>query len=160
MTTLQNNPDVNSHDTAVALPGEPYAAIPGLTQTPGRWLHGWTPEVATQWAGGGRQVARVNLAVSVFAEFLGFALWAIWSIVVPQLPAAGFTLTVDQMFWLVSVPSLVGATLRIPYTFAVPRFGGRNWTIVSALLLLIPALGLVWAVNNPCLLYTSDAADE
>ena len=37
------------------------------------------------------------------------------------------------------MPSLVGATLRIPYTFMVPSFGGRNWTIVSALLLLIPS---------------------
>ena len=54
------------------------------------------------------------------------------------------------MFWLVSVPSLVGANvLRIPYTLAVPRFGGRNWTIVSALLLLVPCLGLAWAVGQP-----------
>ncbi|WP_228389414.1 MFS transporter [Cumulibacter manganitolerans] len=149
MTTLQNGPTVRPTDTETSTPGQPYRALPGLTETPGRWLHGWQPESAAQWRAGGRQVARVNLAVSVFAEFLGFAVWAIWSIVVPQLPAAGFALTVDQMFWLVSVPSLVGATLRIPYTFAVPRFGGRNWTIVSALLLLVPALGLAWVVNHP-----------
>ena len=115
----------------------------------GRWLDHWNPENAQQWADQGRGIARRNLVVSIFAEFLGFAVWAVWSIVVPQLPAAGFDLTIDQMFWLVALPALVGATLRIPYTFAVPVFGGRNWTIVSALLLLLPISGLVWAVQRP-----------
>jgi NNP family nitrate/nitrite transporter-like MFS transporter len=31
----------------------------------------------------------------------------------------------------------------VPYTFAVARFGGRNWTIASALLLLIPTIAAV-----------------
>ena len=108
-----------------------------------------TLRTARCWQGGGRAVARRNLVLSIFAEFLGFAVWALWSIVVPQLNGVGFALTIDQMFWLVSVPALVGATLRIPYTLAVPTFGGRNWTVVSALLLLLPALGLAWAVSNP-----------
>ncbi|WP_370634432.1 MFS transporter [Actinotalea sp. Marseille-Q4924] len=76
-------------------------------------------------------------------------MWASWSIVVPQLASVGFTLTVDQQFWLIALPSLVGATLRIPYTFAVPLFGGRNWTIVSALLLLLPASALAFVVTRP-----------
>ncbi len=120
-----------------------------LTFRRGRWIDGWDPEDGEQWRTVGRAVARRNLGLSVFAEFLGFAVWALWSIVVPRLPDAGFALTVDQMFWLIAVPSLVGATLRIPYTFAVPVFGGRNWTVVSALLLLLPAGALVWAVQNP-----------
>lgn len=120
-----------------------------LARRPGRWLVHWDPEDPGQWHREGSAVARRNLGVSVFAEFLGFAVWALWSIVVPQLNSAGFDLTVDQMFWLVSVPALVGAVLRLPYTFAVPLFGGRNWTVVSALLLLIPTLGLVAAVQNP-----------
>jgi NNP family nitrate/nitrite transporter-like MFS transporter len=122
---------------------------PVLALAPGRWITNWDPEDRGQWESAGRTVARRNLAVSVSAEFLGFCVWALWSIVVPKLPDAGFTLSVDQMFWLVAVPSLVGATLRIPYTFAVPIFGGRNWTIASALLLLIPVGGLVWAVQRP-----------
>lgn len=120
-----------------------------LQRRDGRWIDNWDPEDPEQWHAQGRAIAHRNLAFSIFAEFLGFAVWALWSIVVPQLPAAGFTLTMDQMFWLVAVPSLVGATLRIPYTFAVPVFGGRNWTIVSALLLLAPTLGLAWAVQHP-----------
>ncbi|XVX19853.1 MFS transporter [Actinomycetota bacterium] len=121
----------------------------GLTYRPGRWIDGWDPEDPHQWTTSGSTIARRNLWLSMFAEFLGFGVWAVWSIVVPQLSAAGFTYTVDQQFWLVAVPSLVGATLRIPYTFAVPRFGGRNWTMVSALLLLLPTLALAWAVRRP-----------
>nr|WP_243738392.1 MFS transporter [Cellulomonas shaoxiangyii] len=120
-----------------------------MTFRRGRWIDGWDPEDGEQWRTVGRAIARRNLGLSVFAEFLGFAVWALWSIVVPRLPLAGFTLTVDQMFWLIAIPSLVGATLRIPYTFAVPLFGGRNWTIVSALLLLIPTIALAVVVQDP-----------
>lgn len=134
--------------TATPTLAQPLAGAP-LTVRPGRWIDGWNPEDGGQWAAVGRAVARRNLGLSIFAEFLGFAVWALWSIVVPQLPEAGFVLSVDQMFWLIAVPSLVGATLRIPYTFAVPIFGGRNWTIVSALLLLVPTVALALVVQNP-----------
>ncbi|HEY8721059.1 nitrate/nitrite transporter [Pengzhenrongella sp.] len=115
----------------------------------GRWIDNWDPEDKTFWNDGGRRIAQRNLIPSIFAEFLGFAVWASWSIVVPQLAAVGFVLSVDQQFWLIAVPSLVGATLRLPYTFAVPLFGGRNWTIVSALLLLLPASALAFVVSRP-----------
>src|SRR5688500_18755926 len=114
----------------------PRPAVP--VHRSGRWIDDWDPEDPVFWRNGGRSIARQNLTLSVFAEFLGFCVWALWSVVVPQLPAAGFSLTLDQQFWLIAVPSLVGATIRIPYTFAVPVFGGRNWTVISSLLLLIP----------------------
>ncbi|WP_255767901.1 MFS transporter [Pseudarthrobacter sulfonivorans] len=125
------------------------AAAPALEFLPGRWIANWDAENKEQWEATGRTIARRNLNWSIFAEFLGFVVWQLWSIVVVQLPAAGFTFSTSEIFWLISMPSLVGATLRIPYTFMVPRFGGRNWTIVSALLLLIPAIGLGLCVANP-----------
>ncbi|HEX8971858.1 MFS transporter [Oryzihumus sp.] len=132
----------------------PGAHSPGADPTPphhrsGRWLEHWDPEDPTFWRGGGRAIAHRNLALSVYAELLGFCVWALWSVVVPLLPAAGFDLSLDQQFWLIALPSLVGATLRIPYTFAVPVLGGRNWTAVSALLLLVPSSALAWAVTHP-----------
>lgn len=120
-----------------------------LTYRPGRWIDGWNPENEKFWNATGKQIASRNLGWSIFAEFLGFVVWQLWSIVVVFLPAAGFQLETSQIFWLISIPSLVGATLRIPYTFMVPKFGGRNWTIISASLLLIPAVALAVVVGNP-----------
>ncbi|WP_350349655.1 MFS transporter [Agromyces sp. G08B096] len=120
-----------------------------LTHRPGRWIDGWDPEDRDQWNRVGRTIARRNLGWSIFAEFLGFVVWQLWSIVAVSLPAAGFELDTTQVFWLISIPSLVGATLRIPYSFLVPRFGGRNWTIVSAGLLLLPTVALALCVGNP-----------
>ncbi|MET4224207.1 MFS transporter [Oerskovia enterophila] len=138
-----------SSGTGVRTETAPGAAPQSAPHRRGRWIDHWDPEDPTFWRDGGRKVATRNLWISVFAEFLGFAVWALWSIVVPQLGAAGFTFTVDQQFWLIAVPSLVGATLRIPYTFAVPLFGGRTWTVVSALLLLVPTVSLAVVVQNP-----------
>ena len=141
--TLEARPEV-------VTPRDQTGAV-GTVEAPrrGRWIDVWDPEDAGFWAAKGRRVARRNLWPSIFAEFLGFSVWQLWSIVVVSLPAAGFDYSTDQMFWLVALPSLVGATLRLPYTFAVPKFGGRNWTMVSALLLLIPSLGLAYFVSRP-----------
>ena len=124
---------------------------PRIEMTEGRWITNWDAEDPAFWNGPGRQVARQNLMWSVFCEFLGFAVWQMWSVTVIFLPQAGIDLTSSQQFWLVSLPPLVGATARIPYSFTVPIFGGRNWTVISALLLLIPTLAtaLVLTADNP-----------
>lgn len=103
-----------------------------LRERPGRWLDGYDPEDQHQWETQGQAIARTNLKWSIFAEFLGFAVWKLWAVVVVFLPRAGYAFTDSQLFWLISMPSLIGATLRVPYTFMVGRFGGRNWTVVSA----------------------------
>ncbi|MDH2430154.1 MFS transporter [Sphaerisporangium sp. TRM90804] len=113
----------------------------------GRWITHWNPDDSAFWEGGGKGVARRNLVFSILAEHLGFTLWTVWSIVAVKLGAYRFS--TDQLFWLVSLPNLVGSALRLPYTFAPARFGGRNWTVVSALLLLIPAGLLAVAVSDP-----------
>ena len=122
---------------------------PRLTFRPGRWIDHWNPENGSQWEATGKQIARRNLAWSMFAEFLGFAMLAVWGMVVPRLPDAGFTFNADERFWLIAMPGLFGAMMRFTYTFTVPKWGGRNWTITSALLLMVPASGLAWAVTNP-----------
>jgi NNP family nitrate/nitrite transporter-like MFS transporter len=78
----------------------------------------------------------------------------VWSVVVAKLPAIGFKYTTDQLFWLAALPGVSGATLRIFYTFMVPIFGGRLWTTLSTASLLIPALGIGYAVQNPETPYT------
>lgn len=123
-------------------------AVPSDRRRGGRWVEEWTPEDPAFWAAGGARVARRNLVWSILAEHVGFSVWLLWSAVVVYLPQAGFAFSVDQLFWLVALPNLVGATMRFPYTFAVARFGGRNWTVVSALLLLVPLTLLVVAVGD------------
>jgi len=115
----------------------------------GRTIEHWDPESETFWQADGKRIARRNLVWSIAAEFLGFSVWQLWSVVAVRLPDAGFDFTTSQLFWLVSIPGLIGATMRFPYTFAPARYGGRNWTVVSALLLLIPSIGLAVAVSNP-----------
>src|SRR3954462_5071572 len=100
----------------------------------------WEPEDDQFWESTGRRIARRNLIVSIFAEHLGFSIWVLWTIIVLNLGNAGITLSLPEQFWLTALPNLIGSALRIPYTFAVPRFGGRTWTTISASLLLIPAL--------------------
>ena len=120
-----------------------------LGRTAGRWVHRWEPEDPSFWESIGARVAKRNLGFSIYAEFLGFSVWLLWSVIAVKLNDVGFAFSADQLFWLVAIPSLVGSVLRLPYTFAVPKFGGRNWTIISALLLVIPCIGLAWAVSHP-----------
>ncbi len=138
-----------SVDRAVPAQSPTAATQSGLVHRDGRWIDNWNPEDEGQWESAGRSIARRNLKWSIACEFLGFVVWQLWSIVVVYLPGAGFAYSTAEIFWLISMPSLVGATLRIPYTFMVPRIGGRNWTIISALLLLIPSTGLAICVSNP-----------
>jgi NNP family nitrate/nitrite transporter-like MFS transporter len=119
-----------------------------MTRRTRRWIDDWRPEDSSFWEKTGRRTARRNLIWSIFAEHLGFSVWVIWSVSSAFLAAAGFGFTPQQLFFLVAIPSLVGALLRVPYTFAVPAFGGRNWTIVSALALLVPTAGFALAVTH------------
>ncbi|KAA1420292.1 MFS transporter [Nocardioides humilatus] len=115
----------------------------------GRWIDEWHPEDEKFWAETGAKTAKRNLIWSIFAEHLGFSVWLIWSVSSAFLVASGFTFTPQQLFFLVAIPNLVGALIRIPYTLAVGKFGGRNWTMVSAALLLIPTLSFAYFVNQP-----------
>lgn len=115
---------------------------------PGATIDDWRPEDPAFWSSIGQRVARRNLWTSVPALFLAFAVWMVWSMVVVALPAIGYTFTTSQLFWLAALPGLSGATLRIFYSFLVPIAGGRNWSAFSTATLLIPAIGMGFAVQN------------
>ncbi|MEU4160252.1 nitrate/nitrite transporter [Actinoplanes sp. NPDC026670] len=119
---------------------------PAAKTLKGHWIDDWRPEDPTFWDNGGKQIAKRNLIFSIFSEHIGFSVWSLWSVMVLFLgPAYGFDPA--QKFLLTAVPTLVGAALRIPYTFAVARFGGRNWTIISASLLLIPSITAAFMIK-------------
>ena len=112
----------------------------------GRWIDDWRPEDPEFWESTGKKVARRNLFFSIFSEHIGFSVWVLWSVFVLFLPGGEYGISTvaataaGQKFLLTSLPAALGSAVRIPYTLAVARFGGRNWTIVSALMLLIPTV--------------------
>ncbi len=114
-----------------------------------RELRTWNPEDQAFWENKGKGIARLNLWISIPALLLAFAVWMVWSVVVVNLPRVGFNFMTNQLFWLAALPGLSGATLRIFYSFMVPIFGGRLWTTLSTASLLLPALGIGFAVQNP-----------
>jgi NNP family nitrate/nitrite transporter-like MFS transporter len=118
----------------------------------------WNPEDEGFWERNGRSVATRNLWLSIPALTLSFAVWMLWSVVVVHLPAAGFRYSTNQLFWLTALPALCGATLRIFYAFAVPIVGGRRFTALATASLLLPALGIGFAVQDPGTPYESMVA--
>lgn len=109
----------------------------------------WDPEDVAAWEGGNKYIARRNLIWSVAAEHVGFSIWSIWSVMVLFMPASVYGLSAGDKFLLGATATLVGGFLRFPYTFATAKFGGRNWTIFSAAVLLIPTVGTIWLLANP-----------
>jgi NNP family nitrate/nitrite transporter-like MFS transporter len=117
----------------------------------GHWIDDWRPENAAFWTRTGARVARRNLVCSILSEHIGFSVWTLWSVLVlfmgPEYgvdPAGKFLLT--------TLPAALGSAVRVPYTLAVAKFGGRNWTIVSASLLLLPCI-LALVVLTPGVSY-------
>jgi MFS transporter, NNP family, nitrate/nitrite transporter len=113
----------------------------------------WEPETPAFWQTKGKATANRNLWISIPALLLAFAVWMVWSVVVVNLPNIGFQYSTNQLFWLAGLPGLSGATLRIFYSFMVPIFGGRKWTTISTASLLIPAIGIGFAVQDPTTSY-------
>ena len=136
------------------------APVPGqraVEPTPPRrhTLVQWNPEDRAFWEATGKRIARRNLWISIFALFLAFAVWMVWSVVAVELPGVGFKFTTNQLFWLAALPGLSGATLRIFYAFMVPIFGGRLWTVLTTASLLVPAIGVGVAVQDPTTSYAT-----
>ena len=111
-------------------------------------LRNWQPENIEFWESRGKKIATRNLWISIPCLLLAFSVWLVWSIVVAKLPSVGFDYSTDQLFWLAALPGLSGATLRVFYSFMIPIFGGRKWTALSTASLLVPALGVGFAVQN------------
>lgn len=120
------------------------------TRRPRRhFLTDWRPDDEAFWEQTGRRIANRNLWLSMAALLMAFAVWVVWSVVVVKLPLIGFQFTPNQLFWLAALPGLSGVLFRVLYAFVVPIFGGRNWTVFSTAVLILPALWIGVAVQNP-----------
>lgn len=109
----------------------------------------WDPEDVAAWDAGGAAIARRNLIWSVVAEHVGFSVWSLWSVMVLFMPSDVYGISLGDKFLIGAVATLTGALLRFPYTMATTRFGGRNWTVFSAFVLLIPVTATIVLLAHP-----------
>lgn len=112
------------------------------------YITDWDPEDREGWDNGNAKIANRNLLWSVICEHVGFSVWSLFSVLALFMgPAYGISL--DQKFVIAATATFFGACLRIPYTQATAKFGGRNWAIFSSVVLLIPTGLTMMLMLNP-----------
>lgn len=112
-------------------------------------LSNWNPEDDAQWSGGGSKIASRNLWISIPALLCGFAVWLYWGIITVQMLNLGLPFEKSELFTLMAIAGLSGATLRIPSSFFIRLAGGRNTIFLTTSLLILPAVGAGFALANP-----------
>ncbi|MCP4457198.1 MAG: NarK/NasA family nitrate transporter [Cytophagales bacterium] len=126
----------------------------------------WDVEDESFWESTGKKIATKNLWISIPALLLAFAVWIMWSIIATKLKEFGFNfgmitpeMSPDQIteklkeinslyYTLPAIAGLAGATLRIPNSFLIGIGGGRNVIFITTALLLIPAIGVGYALGD------------
>ena len=108
----------------------------------------WDVEDNEFWESTGKRIARRNLWISIPSLLCGFAVWLYWGIITVQMLNLGFPFEQAELFTLMSIAGLSGATLRIPSTFFIRIAGGRNTIFFTTALLMIPAVGTGFALGT------------
>ncbi|MDQ7017949.1 MAG: antiporter [Robiginitomaculum sp.] len=112
-------------------------------------LKQWNPEDETEWETRDKAIANRNLWISIPALLCGFAVWLYWGIITVQMINLGYPFEKSQLFTLAAIAGLTGATLRIPSTFFIRLAGGRNTIFFTTALLILPAAGTGYLLQNP-----------
>ncbi len=113
-----------------------------------RDIDNWQPEDEAFWEREGRRIGNRNLWISVPCLLMGFAIWMMWGMLGTQMMNLGFPFSETELFTLAAIAGLTGATLRIPASFMVRLAGGRNTIFLTTALLLIPAIGAGFALQD------------
>lgn len=114
-----------------------------------RHISHWDPEDLVAWEAGNKTIARRNLLWSVVTVHLGYSVWTLWPVMALFMPQNVYGFSAGDKFLLDIVATLVGACMRTPYSLATAIFGGRNWAMFSAIVLLIPVIGTMVLLANP-----------
>lgn len=115
----------------------------------GKDLKNWNPEDPAQWEATGKVIANRNLWISIPALLCGFAVWMYWGIITVQMINLDYGFSQAELFTLMAIAGLSGATLRIPSTFFIRLAGGRNTIFLTTALLLIPSAGTAVILQDP-----------
>ena len=111
-------------------------------------LKKWEVEDSDFWESSGKKIANRNLWISIPSLLGGFAVWMMWGIITVQMLNLGFPFSQIELFTLMAIAGLAGATLRIPSTFFIRIAGGRNTIFFTTALLMIPAVGAGFALQD------------
>ncbi|MCW8948295.1 MAG: antiporter [Sedimenticola sp.] len=111
-------------------------------------LKKWDVEDAQFWESEGKRIANRNLWISIPSLLCGFAIWLYWGIITVQMLNLGFPFAKSELFTLAAIAGLTGATLRIPSSFFIRIAGGRNTIFFTTALLMIPAIGTGFALQD------------
>ncbi|BBX40556.1 nitrate/nitrite transporter [Mycobacterium simiae] len=109
----------------------------------------WNPEDSVAWEAGNNKIARRNLLCTIACDHVAFSIWTLWSVMALFMPVSVYGFDASDKLLLGAVATLVGGCARIFYTLGIARFGGRNWTMFSAFVLLIPTVGTIALLANP-----------
>ncbi len=115
---------------------------------PGGDICHWDPESSEFWQTQGKVIANRNLWVSIPSLLCGFAVWLYWGVITVQMLNLGFHFAKSDLFSLMAIAGLTGATLRIPSSFFIRLCGGRNTIFFTTALLMLPAVGTGIALQN------------
>mgnify|MGYP001575800319 FL=1 len=108
----------------------------------------WEPEDSQFWENKGKKIASRNLWISIPSLLCGFAVWLYWGVITVQMLNLGFPFAKSDLFSLMAIAGLTGATLRIPSSFFIRLAGGRNTIFFTTALLMIPAFGAGVALQS------------
>ncbi|MEN8169395.1 MAG: antiporter [Pseudomonadota bacterium] len=108
----------------------------------------WNVEDEGFWESKGKHIANRNLWISIPSLLCGFAVWLYWGIITVQMLNLGFDFAKPELFTLMAIAGLTGATLRIPSSFFIRIAGGRNTIFFTTALLMIPAIGAGIALQD------------
>ncbi|MFC3282045.1 MFS transporter [Litchfieldella rifensis] len=111
-------------------------------------LHVWDVENETFWQQQGRRIATRNLWISIPCLLVAFGYWQMWGMLTVQMNNLGFPFSEAELFTLVGIAGLAGATLRIPASFMIRIAGGRNTIFLTTALMIIPCLGAYFALQS------------
>jgi NNP family nitrate/nitrite transporter-like MFS transporter len=111
-------------------------------------LKTWNVEDETFWESSGKSVANRNLWISIPCLLAGFGVWMQWGVLTVQMLNLGFPYEQSELFTLTAIAGLTGATLRIPSSFFIRLFGGRNTIAFTTALLILPAIGAGIALQD------------
>jgi len=109
----------------------------------------WNPEDRAAWEAGNNKVARRNLLCTIAGDHVAFSIWTLWPVMALFMPQGVYGFSAGDKLLLGAVATLVGGLGRIFYTLGIAAIGGRNWTALSAFVLLIPTVGTIFLLANP-----------